>query len=179
MDHLPPLHYRRATRVLVRFAAVMTIVGLLSGVLFQESAKKLTFAQAAPGANLEAKLALALVHGHVLVTAVVLPLVMALALDLARRSGGRELGERPLRWLVRGYLPFVCATVGLMLYKGYHVLLSVRFGATDFDAIQAASFGGIIALRKATYAFAHIGMSVTLGVFVIALFRSLRERPSA
>jgi len=36
-----PLHYRAATRTLLRYAAAMTIAALLSGVLFQESSKKL------------------------------------------------------------------------------------------------------------------------------------------
>ena len=38
-----PDHYRSATRLVLRYAIVMAIVGLLAGVAFQESAKKLEF----------------------------------------------------------------------------------------------------------------------------------------
>lgn len=170
-----PAHYRTATRTLLRFAVAMTIVGLLSGVLFQESAKKLDYAEAAPGVRLEALLSLALVHGHALVTGTLIPIAMCAALFLARRVGGAELSARTVRWLTRGYLPFVAITVLLMLYKGYHVLLSVRFGERDFDAIDAAFFGGQLWLRHGVYAVAHIGMSLSLGVFVVALWRSLKR----
>lgn len=171
---LPP-HYADSTRALLRYSVVMTIVALLSGVLFQESSKKLDYAATPPGVRLEAVLSLALVHGHVFLTAVLIPIAMASALFLARRIGGAELTQRPLKWLTRGYLPFVTATVALMLYKGYHTLLSVRFGARDFDQIDASYFGGLVWLRHGVYGVTHVGMAVSLGVFVVALWRSLKR----
>jgi hypothetical protein len=170
-----PAHYSAALRTLLRYAVVMTIVALLSGVLFQESSKKLDYTQIAPGARLEAVLSLALVHGHVFLTGVLIPIAMGGALLLARKAGGTELSPTPLRWLTRGYLPFVTVAVLLMLYKGYHTLLSVRFGARDFDAIDANYFGGLIWLRHGVYGLSHIAMSLSLGVFVVALWRSLRR----
>ena len=172
-DDALPDHYRSALRTLVRFAAAAAIFGLLCGVLFQESAKKLDHAEAPMGLHLEAVLSLALVHGHVLVSATLVPLAMAGALLLARRAGGAELSPRSVAWLTRGYLPFVALAVALMLYKGYHVLLSVRFGETDLDAIDAAYFGGVTALRHAVYGVVHVGMAFGLGVFAVALWRSL------
>ena len=165
-----PDHYRSTTRTLLRFAIVMLALGLLSGVAFQESSKKLDYAEIAAGARLEAVLSLALVHGHMLVTGVLMPIALAAALDLARRSGGSELSPRTLRWLTWGYVPFTA----LMLYKGYHTLLSVRFGARDFDAIDAAYFGGLVPLRHAVYGLTHVGMAVSLGVVGVALWRSLK-----
>lgn len=173
-EEAPP-HYREAVRRLLRFAAAMTVVALLAGVLFQESSKKLDYSEAAPGLRLEAVLSLALVHGHVFVTGVLIPIAMAGALFLARKAGGAVLSPRPLKWLTRGYLPFVSVTMLLMLYKGYHVLLSVRRGARDLDQVDAAYFGGLTGLRHGVYAVAHIGMAVSLGVFVVALWRSLRR----
>jgi hypothetical protein len=170
-----PAHYRDALRTLLRYAVVMTIVALLSGVLFQESSKKLDYAQVAPGARLEAVLSLALVHGHIFLTGVLIPIAMGGALLLARKAGGAELSPAPLRWLTRGYLPFVTVAVLLMLYKGYHTLLSVRFGARDFDAIDANYFGGLVWLRHGVYGLSHIAMSLSLGVFVVAIWRSLRR----
>jgi hypothetical protein len=169
-----PAHYASAIRTLLRYAVAMTLFALLSGVLFQESAKKLDYGEAAPGLHLEAVLGLALVHGHVLVSAVLIPIAMAGALFLARRAGGAELRPRALLWLTRGYLPFVTATVLLMLYKGYHVLLSVRFGERDLAVVDERYFGGLVALRHVVYGVAHVGMAVALGAFVVALWRSLK-----
>jgi hypothetical protein len=169
-----PDTYRSTTRTLLRFAIVMLALGLLSGVAFQESSKKLDYAEIAAGERLEAVLSLALVHGHMLVTGVLMPIALAAALDLARRSGGSELSTRTLRWLTWGYVPFTAATLALMLYKGYHTLLSVRFGARDFDAIDAAYFGGLVPLRHAVYGLTHVGMAVSLGVVGVALWRSLK-----
>lgn len=174
-DRLPP-HYAPALRTLLRFAAASAIFGLLCGVLFQESAKRLDHAEAPAGLHLEAVLALALVHGHVLVSATLIPLAMAGALLLARRAGAAELSARSLRWLTRGYLPCVSLAVLLMLYKGYHVLLSVRFGERDLEAIDAAYFGGLRALRHGVYGVVHVGMALGLGVFSVALWRSLDSR---
>lgn len=171
-----PEPYRRAIRTLLRFAAAMALFGLLCGVLFQESSKQLEHAEAPGGLRLEAVLSLALVHGHVLVSGTLIPIAMAAALMLARRAGGAELSPRALAWLVRGYLPCVTLAVLLMLYKGYHVLLSVRFGATDLDAIDARFFGGITALRHGVYGVVHVGMALGLGVFCVALWRSLGSR---
>ena len=175
MNAALPEHYRSTIRTLIRYSIVLLALGLLSGVAFQESSKKLDYAEIAAGARLEAVLSLALVHGHMLVTGVLMPLALAAALDLAHRSGGAELSVRSLRWLTRGYLPCVSATLALMLYKGYHTLLSVRFGARDFDAIDANYFGGLVWLRHGVYGLSHIAMSLSLGVFVVAIWRSLRR----
>jgi amino acid transporter len=174
--HATPVHYRSAIRTLVRFAAAMAIFGLLCGVLFQESAKQLDHAEAPGGLHLQAVLSLALVHGHVLVSATLIPIAMAAAAMLALRAGARELTPRALAWLTRGYLPCVTLAVLLMLYKGYHVLLSVRFGATDLDLVDARYFGGVKALRHAVYGVVHVGMALGLGVFCVALWRSLSAR---
>ena len=166
---LPP-HYRAALRTLVRFACALTLVGLLSGVLFQESSKKLDDSHPLHAA---ATLRLALLHGHVLVSAVLMPLACAGALLVARRIGGRELGPKPLAWLVRGYLPLLCVSLALMLWKGYHVLLAVRGGDVHLDAIDERFFFGATPARHAVYGTAHVGMAVSLGVFVVAVWRSL------
>lgn len=171
-----PAHYASTTRTLLRYAVVMLFVGLLAGVAFQESSKKLDYADVAPGVRLEAILSLALVHGHMLVTAVIFPLVLAGALDLARRAGGAELSLGAQRWLTRGYLPSVTLTVALMLYKGYHTLLAVRFGERDFDAIDAAFFGGVLPLRHAVYGLVHVAMAVSLVAFGVALWRSFGRK---
>lgn len=174
-----PASYAQTLRTLLRYAAVMTIVGLLSGVLYQESAKKLDLSEVGVALHLEARIHLALVHGHMLTTGVLIPIAMGAALYLARAAGGSELGRAPLRWLTRGYLPLVSVALGLMLYKAYHVLLSVRFGEHDLAKIDEAYFGGIQGLRHGVYGLTHTGMAVSLGIFMVAIFRSLKGAGAA
>ena len=178
LDNLPG-HYRRSLIALLRYAIVMGFVGLLAGLAFQESTRKLTYAMAGAGLHLEAILGLALVHGHVFVMGTILPLVLGGALLMARKAGGREVGPRAMAWLVRGYLPFAAASILLQLVKAYHVLLAVRGGASDLAVIDAAFLGGSHLLRMGLYGIIHTGMGVTLGVFLVALWRSLRLRGAA
>jgi hypothetical protein len=174
-----PGHYRSTVRTLLKFAIVATVVAFLAGVAFQESQKKLSYADAAPGLRLEAILSLALVHGHIFVTAVLIPIAMACVLFLARKIGGAELTRSSLAYLTRGYLPAVTVTLLLMLYKGYHVLLAVRHGTTDLAAVDASYFGGSLALRHGVYAVTHITMSVALIVFLVRVWISLRAVPAS
>ena len=151
-----PESYRGALRTVIRYAVIMAIVGLLVGISFHESI-----------------IQLALVHGHVFVMGVLLPLALAGALLMARRAGGRDLSPRGLAWLVRGYLPLAAASLALHLYKGYHVLLMARAGERDFAVIDQAFLGGSHVLRYGVYAVVHTGMGVALGVFLVLLWRSL------
>jgi hypothetical protein len=168
-----PAEYAGTLRTLLRYAIAMAIFGLLVGLAYQESAHKLTPA-AAPGAlRLAAVLPLALVHGHVFTLGVLMPLALAGALVLARQAGGRPVGPRALAWLTGGFLPFATATMALQLFKGYFVLLAVRHGQVDLAAVDAAFMGGSAVLRYTIYAFVHTGMALTLGVFLVALWRSL------
>ena len=171
-----PDSYRRALRTLLRYAIVMAILGLLIGVSYQESSKKLPHEDTPTGFHLEAVIHLALVHGHVFTVGVLLPLAMAGALLIARRIGGAELSGRSLAWLTRGFLPLAAASLSLQLYKGYHILLMARAGERDFAVIDHAFLGGSHVLRYGVYALVHTGMGVCLGAFLVLLWRSLGRR---
>lgn len=168
-----PVPYPKTLRILIRFAIALAVLGLLIGVSYQESAHKLTHAAAPDGLRLQAVLPLALVHGHFFTLGVLLPLAMAGALALALKAGGRPLGSRSLAFLTAGYLPFAAASLALQLFKGYFILLAVRHGQHDLGAVDAAFLGGSAALRFALYAVIHSGMGLSLGVFLVALWRSL------
>ena len=155
----------------------MLLVGLLSGIAFQESAKRVD-RTAIPGGlgYWDTTLHLALVHGHMIVIGVLLPVAMAGMLHLARAHGGAAIGPRALRLVIYTYLPFATVTLGLMLYKGYHILLAVRGGATDLALIDATLFAGGKALRHGLYGISHVGLSLGLCVFIWCLWRSLRVK---
>ena len=169
-----PAHYRALYRTWLRFAIVMMAVGLLAGLSFEESAKRAPVSDLLPaGKHLEAILPLALVHGHAFLIGALLPLALLFMLHLGLTMGFRPIGEKALRWATRLYLPGSALSVALMLYKGYHWVLGVRFGHTDFPAWDAAFFGGSHALRAATYGIAHTAMSVGLAILAIAFWRSM------
>ena len=167
---------RSTVRILIRYAIIMAIVGLLIGISFQESAKKLPFSDITGGQHLEAVIHLALVHGHVFTIGVLLPLAMAGALIMARKAGGAEVSGWAQRALTRGYLPFAVASLVLQFYKGYHFLLMARAGERDFAVMDEAFMGGSHAVRYGIYAVVHSGLGITLGVFLVALWRSLGRR---
>jgi len=170
-----PVHYTRTIRTLLRFALVMLAIGVLAGIAYQESGKKVTYASVPEGiCRLEATLPLALVHGHFIVTGVLLPVAMAGMLHLARAHGGSEISRRGLAWVIYTYLPAVSASLALMLYKGYYILLSVRSGKSDLGEIDAAVFGGSHAWRHGIYGFFHLWMGVGVFLFVWLVWRSLR-----
>ena len=169
-----PDHYRAFTRTWLRFALVMLVAAPLLGLAFEESAKRAPVTAALPaGAHMEAILPLALVHGHAFLIGAVLPLALVFMLHLGLSMGFRPVGPRALAWATRLYLPGAAASVALMLYKGYHWVLGVRFGHTDFAAWNAAFFGGNAALRAAAYGLAHTAMSVGLILLAIAFWRSM------
>lgn len=172
-----PEHYTAAIRTLLRFGLVMIVVGLLSGVAFQESSKKMSLTPPMGAlSHLDAVLSLALVHGHIMVTGVLFPIAMASALYLARACGGLDVSRRALRWTVNLYLPFVSASILLMLYKGYHVLLSARAGMTDMSRIDGDLFAGSKMLRHGLYGLSHTGMAFALCLFAWCVWRSLKTR---
>lgn len=174
-----PSHYSKAIRTLLRFSIVMLVIGLLSGIAYQESAKKLSLTPKPDGpAYWDAALRLALVHGHLIVAGVLLPVAMAGMVHMARSHGGSIISRRALSWAIYTYLPFMSASMGLMLFKAYHVLLSVRAGQTDMSLIHAAFLGGNKALRHSVYGFVHLGMAFGLCFFSWCLWRSLRSKQS-
>ena len=172
-----PDHYRALYRTWLRYAIVMMILGLLTGFAFEESAKRAPVSAFLPAGNhLEAILPLAMVHGHAFLLGAVLPLALVFMLHLGLTLGFRPLGATTLKAATWLYLPGSAAAVALMLYKGYHWVLGVRFGHTDFAAWNSAFFGGHEGLRAAVYGLAHTAMAVGMAILIIAFWRSMGKQ---
>lgn len=168
-----PAPYTKTLKILIRYAIAMAIFGLLIGISYQESAQKLTFEAAPDGLRLQAVLPLALVHGHIFTLGFLLPLAMAGALVLSLKVGASPMGSRMLAILTWGFLPFAAASIALQLFKGYFILLAVRHGQIDMGAIDASFLAGATTLRYVVYAVVHGGMGISLGIFLVGLWRSL------
>lgn len=172
-----PEHYKRFYRTHLRFALVMIVVALLAGISFQESGRKVLVSPAVPvGAHLEYILTLALVHGHVFLVGVLLPLAFTWMLHMSLALGQEPVPRRFLGWTSALYLPGAVLTVVLMLLKGYHLVLGVRHGARDFAALNGHFMYSSHLLRVGAYGLAHGLMGLGLGILVVALWRNLGER---
>lgn len=172
-----PAHYQRFCRTHLRFALVMILVALLAGISFQESGKKLHVSEVLPvGAHLEYLLGLALVHGHIFLVGVLLPLAFTWMLHLGLALGLEPLTPRTLACTTAFYLPGSVLTVLLMLLKGYHLLLGARHGALDYNKLNDAFLGSSHLLRAGAYGLGHFVMAVGLGFLGVGLWRSLGRR---
>ena len=174
-----PESYSRFYRIHLRFALIMLLFGLLAGIAFQESAKKLPISAAVPaGMHLESILSLALVHGHAILIGVILPLAAIWTLHIGLLLGAAPLSGRSLKWATRLYLPGSVASVLLMLWKGYHLVLGVRGGTHDLGALGQGFLFGNGALRAGLYGASHTAMAVGLGILAVCLWRSLNSMPT-
>lgn len=171
-----PEHYRRMFQIFLRYAVIMIFVGLLTGVLFQESAKKTPYSALLPaGVHMETVIHLALLHGHSFLVGVLIPLSVSWMFYLGLALGFQPVGEKVIKvgtWL---YLPASIVVVLLMIYKGYHYQMAVRHGIYDFATIHASYFMGNHALRASVYGLSHTAMAVGLGTLAVGFWRSMKK----
>jgi hypothetical protein len=175
-----PVHYRAFYFFVARFSILMLILGLLVGIVYQESSRKAPIsAMLPPGMHLESVIDLALSHGHIFLIGALIPLGLSWLLYMGLQLGANPISAKSLKvgsWM---YFPGAVGAIALMIYKGYHFLLGVRGGNTDFVALQASFFAGNHALRAASYGTIHTVMAIGLLVIVIPIWKSLKTAPKA
>lgn len=173
-----PDYYGRWAKIYVKFALIMSSIGLLSGFAYQESTKKAPISDVLPlGAHLEATYHLSLVHGHALLMGAILPLTLLWMLYLGTRMDRPALSKNLLSIGSTLYLAGTAVATLLMLYKGYHLLLGIRgdeflAGKQTFETIEHGFFGGNEAARKSVYALSHIALSGGFFTLVVGLWKS-------
>ncbi len=173
-----PNHYKEAYRCLIKYACGMILFALLSGILFQESGKKVPYEEFGPGMHWESVYHLALLHGHSFLIGTLIPTALIVLLHVSLVLGAEPIGEKCLKWGKMLYLAGATLSIALMLYKGYHFMLSVRGGETDFAVIEASLFGGISGLRHGLYGLTHTAMAVGLGMLAWKISGSLPKLES-
>ncbi|MBL0313625.1 MAG: hypothetical protein IPP78_13125 [Holophagaceae bacterium] len=167
-------HYRRFYRTQLRYALIMLLFGLLAGIAFQESVKKLPISASVPaGMHLESILYLALVHGHAILIGTLLPLATIWALHIGLILKAAPLSARSLKWTAALYIPGSAMSVLLMLLKGYTFVLGVRHGTMDLAGLNHGFMFGNHALRAVLYGASHAAMATGLVVLGVGLWRSL------
>jgi hypothetical protein len=174
-----PEPYRRFYRTHLRYALIMLLFGLLLGIAFQESTRKMPITAALPaGMHLESILPLALVHGHTFLIGVLLPLAAIWSLHIGLVLGEAPLSAWSLKWATRLYIPGSAVSILLMLLKGYHLVLGVRHGILDLGLLNHTFLFGNHGLRAALYGASHGAMALGLGVLGVGLWRSLSKEGS-
>ena len=175
-----PNHYQTLYKKFLRFGCGMTIFALISGILFQESTKKIPFNETfTPGIHWESTYHLALLHGHVFLIGVLIPIALISMLHFGLLLDGKIISEKTLNWGTWLYIPGTLLTILLMLYKGYHYVISVRMGQLDFVEINHTFFMGSHIARAIVYALSHTSMSIGLGIFVVSIWKSLPSAKAA
>lgn len=168
-----PKHYKQAWRLMIRFALLMISVGLLFGIMYRESTRRVAMLPQAD--HWAATEHLVLVHGHTFLLGVLIPVAVMALMYHSLLVGGRELKASPLLLHVRLYLIGAFASICLLVYKGYHYVLAVRAGELDFQIIAESMFGGNELLRGASYAISHILMGSGLSALALSLWFSLEN----
>jgi hypothetical protein len=170
-----PDYYKATVNTLLRFALLMLSLGLIAGIIYAESAKKVAMGAFDPLVVFQANYNLSLLHGHTLMFGVFIPLsVLALLVTPVLLLGTKPVGAGALSWFKKLYIPGALASVALLLYKAYAVQFMVRGGSSDFANIDHLLFQGNHTLRTIMYAVPHTAYGVALFIVVIAIYRSLK-----
>jgi|GEM_PF-997711 len=168
-----PRHYKMLYASFLRLACTMILFAFLMGILHRESTRHLGYSKLAPGFHWESVYHLALLHGHIFMIGVILPLTTLVMLQFALFLGAEPLSEASTIWGKRLYHWGAGLTLLLFLYKGYHYVLSVRSGILDFSHIEAAYFGGQTLLKACFYGISHTSMGFGLSLFAVGILKTV------
>jgi hypothetical protein len=121
---------------------------------------------------------LSLLHGHAFMMGGLLPMVVVWMLYVAHQLSGNAVSPKTLGWTSGLYLPATSIAILLILYKGYHYLLFVRFGQRDFAHIAESFFFGSEVARAIVYGVTHTALFVSLSALLIAIWKTLGKPKS-
>jgi hypothetical protein len=169
-----PQHYKTNVIVWIKYMLIMLLLGLVMGIVYAESAKKVPLTGFGVDTSFYANYLLSLLHGHTMMFGVFIPLaIVALLLLPVVLLKTKPLSANLLRAISGIYIPSAVVSVGLLLYKAYATQLMVRGGNLDFVAIDHALFGANHTLRVVIYALPHTGFAIGLLLLIVGVWKSL------
>jgi len=176
MEHGPnyvPSHTRSGIIYpIFRYAVVMLIASLITGVLSRELSRPL-FRDMPLSAQWVAGHYLNQLHGHVLTIGFVLPLGLALMTYVLRPSLIRS-DVKQLRTVFSVIVVSSLATLLLLLYKGVATAMMMGKEPTlSLDQIDQQLFYGNAALRTALHTLAHTALGISTTWYALKLHGSL------
>ena len=173
-----PAHYRKFYISFIKLACFMIIFALVAGILFQESGtRKIHYdGKFTPGVPWESLYHLALLHGHVFLIGVLVPMAMLVMAQFGLIVGGSELSAKSLKLTAALYHSGAGATVLLMLYKGYHYVMAVRGNQMDFAVIDDSFFGAQHVVRAIGSGLSHTAMGAGLSILAVSILKSMPKK---
>ena len=170
-----PQHYKRFIHRTIKMA--MTCIVLTSGAGFLSRELTHTVGEDLerldPGTRWGFVYPFALLHGHVFLTGVALPLVLAGSLVLARISGGTIVSPSTLQWGWTCLLIGVVSSLLLLLAKSQLLLNSLDNCAPKCDPYSLVLSVWVSPLRAILYAGAHGSLAVGSSIIAVAIGQSL------
>ncbi len=165
----PPLA-RKLFSTIIRFAAIMSILALVIGLVYREVSRVMS--------NLPAEQQLlyghnmSLVHGHTFLLGAVIPLAMALFVLLTLPN----LTEKRLKnFNIRftAYMIAACVALALMLYKGLAFILGA---GQPLEALDASLFFGSPVLRGILFGLSHVVIFWAVGEIMAGVMIAAKSK---
>ncbi len=158
----------------VRYAAVMTIIAFVMGLIYREFSRPFFRALL-----LEERLRyghfMELVHGHTFLLGAAIPLLMAVLTYLtAAQLQEKDLAQMQVRF--KAYIGASAAALVLMVYKGMAFIVGA---GQPLDTIDAGLFFGSHLLRGILFGAAHLTLFWAAGEYLFRFFRATRTSQAA
>ena len=172
-------HYKtfitRTIKLAMTCMVLTTGAGLLSRELTHTVADDLSHLP--PGTRWGFLYPFALLHGHVFLTGVALPLALSGSLVLARMAGGTLVSSSTLHWGWTSLSFGVISSLLLLLAKSQMLLNSIHSCANhppaDCDPYALSVSNWVSPLRPILYATAHGSLAVGSSIIAVAIGQSL------
>jgi len=170
-----PDYYRAISRRVLVFSVWMMFLGLIAGILYAESGKKLALSGTfSPDLVFQGNYYLTLIHGHTFQLGTFIPVTVLGIIWLCLLVFGKSLTPKSLAWGFGLYCPSAFISIALLIYKAYFTQLSVRAGQTDLALIDHALYGGNHLVRTLAYAIPHTAFGIGLLILGLGLLRALK-----
>jgi len=160
-------------KVLLQFASIMLIVGMLMGLITREIERLDPYNTVPAGLNIETRLDLSIMHGHTLIMGSILPCCVAVMIVISKFIGVPDIRYRSLKISIGMYIGGTIGALILLFYKGIHLAVlvhdMVNDGTVNFADVDSKLFGGSLGFRSTIYAIVHIIMGAGLMMFAASL----------
>lgn len=154
----------------IRFAAIMSILALLMGLIFREVSRLMS------GLTFEQQLSyghnMSLVHGHTFLLGTAIPLAMAVFILLTLPN----LTEKRLKnfnMRFKAYMIAACVALALMAYKGLAFIIGA---GQPMETLDASLFFGSPLLRGILFGLSHVVIFWAVGEIMAGIMLATRAK---
>lgn len=169
MNHYPPLAQKLFSKQ-ITFAAVMSILALVMGLVYREAARPFFGGLTLDQQELYGRM-MSLVHGHTFLLGAAIPAVMAVfTLLVLPNLSEKRLNNMNLRFTA--YMIASSVALLLMVYKG---MAFIVMAGQPLDVINNSLFFGNAIFRGILFGAAHITLFWALGEYMAGVLIAVRN----